>query len=345
MLPIVRKFSKGYRNKLYCQLEKCRFFQDQVHYLGIIANGEGVCADPEKISKAVDWATPQTVKGVQEFLGFVNFYRRFIMNFSKLAYPLYQLLRKENPWKWEFFLECDASDYATGAILSQKGGDDKLHPVAFLSKSLSPAECNYDIYDKELLASSQITKTWNISKQRGNLTGAWLPKQKADILSRREDLKGEAKGGGEAPALIAPELFISSILTDSDLNDLIRDALPDDKTVAKILKSLEENIPVKGWSLDNGLLYYHQCIYVPNEPEIRRLVLESRHDNPSTGHPGQWRTMELLSRHYYWSGMKQSVAKYIQACDSCIRSNIPTRQRWGYSNLLIYPESLGGNYI
>ncbi|KAF8747594.1 hypothetical protein RHS01_11324, partial [Rhizoctonia solani] len=153
--------------------------------------------------------------------------------------------------------------------------------------------------------------------------------KKADILSRREDLKGEAKGGGEAPALIAPELFISSILTDSDLNDLIRDALPDDKTVAKILKSLEENIPVKGWSLDNGLLYYHQCIYVPNEPEIRRLVLESRHDNPSTGHPGQWRTMELLSRHYYWSGMKQSVAKYIQACDSCIRSKHSNQAKMG----------------
>ncbi|KAF8753263.1 hypothetical protein RHS01_06867 [Rhizoctonia solani] len=186
------------KHKLYCQLEKCRFFQDQVHYLGIIANGEGVCADPEKISKAVDWATPQTVKGVQEFLGFVNFYRRFIMNFSKLAYPLYQLLRKENPWKWgaeqqesfdnlkraliespvliqpdvskEFFLECDASDYATGAILSQKGGDDKLHPVAFLSKSLSPAECNYDIYDKELLAVIRALKEW-----RHLLEGSEIP--------------------------------------------------------------------------------------------------------------------------------------------------------------------------
>jgi hypothetical protein len=162
-------------NHLYCNLEKCEFLVPEVHYLGIIANGEGVRADPEKISKAVDWATPHTVKGVQEFLGFVNFYRRFISDFSKRAFPLYQLLRKENPWKWgveeqasfdslkqaliespvliqpnvtkEFFLECDASDFATGAILSQQGEDSKLHPVAFLSKSLSPAERNYDIFD------------------------------------------------------------------------------------------------------------------------------------------------------------------------------------------------------
>ena len=72
----------------------------------------------------------------------------------------------------------------------------------------------------------------------------------------------------------------------------------------KILKSLEEEIPVKGWHLDNGLLHYHDRIYVPNELEIRKAVLESRHDNPSAGHPGQFRTLDLLSRDYYWSGMK-----------------------------------------
>lgn len=100
----------------------------------------------------------------------------------------------------------------------------------------------------------------------------------------------------------------------------IRDALPDDKAVEKILKSLEENIPVNGWHPDNGLLYYHDCIYVPNESEIRKAVLESRHDNPAAGHPGQFRTLDLRSRSYYWSGMKISVTKYVQACNSCLRS-------------------------
>jgi hypothetical protein len=69
--------------------------------------------------------------------------------------------------------------------------------------------------------------------------------RKADILSRRIELKEEAKGGGEAPVLIPPELFISAIQTDSDLNDMIRDALYDDKSVQKILKSLEEGVVVK----------------------------------------------------------------------------------------------------
>src|SRR5881394_210613 len=90
-------------------------------------------------------------------------------------------------------------------------------------------------------------------------------------------------GGGEIPPLIAPELFLSAILTDNSLNDLIRDSLYEDKSVSKILKSLMENVPVKGWCLNNGLLLHHERIYVPSEPEVRRLVLESQHDNPSVG--------------------------------------------------------------
>ncbi|QRW07008.1 Transposon Tf2-7 polyprotein [Ceratobasidium sp. AG-Ba] len=375
-------------HQLYCNLSKCVFKAPEVEYLGVIANGEGVRANPAKITEAVNWATPKTVKGVQEFLGFVNYYRKFIEDFAGRAYPLYQLLRKESPWRWgqneessfnilkralvespiliqpdvtkEFTLECDASDYATGAILNQLGKDGKLHPVAFYSKTLSPAERNYDIHDKELLAMIRAFKEWRhllegseipikVLSDHKNLEffqtkrdlnrrqARWMgfladynyrikyrsgaQNGKADILSRREDLREQAlKEGGEIPPLISPELFISAILTDHSLNDMIRDALPDDKSVSKILKSLEENIPVKGWRLENDLLYYHDRIYVPNELEIRRVVIESRHDNPAAGHPGHFRTLDLVSRDYYWSGMKKSIVKYVQACDSCIRN-------------------------
>lgn len=58
-------------------------------------------------------------------------------------------------------------------------------------------------------------------------------------------------------------------------------------------------------------------------------MLESRHDNPAAGHPGQFRTTELISRHYYWSGLKQAVTKYVQACDSCIRSKHSNQAKMG----------------
>jgi hypothetical protein len=87
-------------NQLYCQLEKSSFFLSEVDYLGIIASGAGICVDPAKVAQVVDWPVPKNVKNVQEFLRFANFYRQFIANYSKKACPLFDLLHKDQPWKW-----------------------------------------------------------------------------------------------------------------------------------------------------------------------------------------------------------------------------------------------------
>jgi len=118
---------------------------------------------------------------VQSFLGFTNFYCRFIQGFSHLARPLFDLTRKDTEWRWvaeeqsafnslkerittapilslpdnsrPFRIEADSSDFTTSAVLSQQlPEDNKWHPVAFLSKSLSLVERNYEIHDKEMLA-------------------------------------------------------------------------------------------------------------------------------------------------------------------------------------------------
>ena len=135
--------------------------------------------DPIKIAGVRDWLTPKNVTEVQSFVGFVNFYCRFIPDFLHVASPLHRLTKKEEPWRWagpeesafwelktlitlalvlvlpnqdaHFRLETNASGYVTRAILSQLCDDEKWHPVDFMSKSLSPAERNYAVYDKELL--------------------------------------------------------------------------------------------------------------------------------------------------------------------------------------------------
>jgi len=117
---------------------------------------------------------------VQAFIGFVNFYRCFIQDFSTIAQPLFDLTRSNQVWNWStkeqeafkclkmavttapilaspqdsepFCIETDSSDFASGAVLSQQlPKEEKWHPVAFYSKSLSPVERNYKIYDKEML--------------------------------------------------------------------------------------------------------------------------------------------------------------------------------------------------
>jgi len=177
---------------LHLKPEKCHFHKQEVKYLGFIITTNGIRMDPEKVSCVLGWETPKTVTDVQCFLGFANFYRRFIKDYSKVVAPLTKMTKKEGgkyvPFLWgqeqqaafdllkkaftsapilrhfdynrEIIVEMDASDYVSASILSQHDDDGVLHPVAFYSKKHSPAECNYEIYDKELMAIVRAFEEW-----------------------------------------------------------------------------------------------------------------------------------------------------------------------------------------
>ncbi len=179
---------------LYLDINKCQFHTQEIKYLGLIITTDGLKMDPAKINTIVQWKEPRCIKDVQAFMGFANFYRKFVHNYSKISAPLSNLTRKDQksfifPWPKdspeqramddlkkafttapvlahfdpdkETWLETDASDYVVAAILSQRGDDGLLHPVAFLSKKMSPQECNYEIYDKELLAIVRAFEEWH----------------------------------------------------------------------------------------------------------------------------------------------------------------------------------------
>jgi hypothetical protein len=157
------------REKLYAKPEKCEFEETRVEYLGAMISSEGVEMDYKKTNDIESWPSPRSVKQIQEFLGLANYYRHFIPNFSKICCPIHNLLKKESTFIWaeqqerafqalkkefrqapllaypnpdkQYFVETDASDYATGGVLSQQqDSDGKRHPIAFYSKSLLPAE-------------------------------------------------------------------------------------------------------------------------------------------------------------------------------------------------------------
>lgn len=173
---------------LHASIDKSFFHMKEVEYLGYQISEQGISMSKSKVNAVQEWPVPRNVKDVQAFLGFANFYRRFIEGFSKVCKPLTDLLRKEGKWFWtaaceqafhqlkELFtsepvlshfhptrrtvVETDASDFAKGAVLSQYGEDGKLHPVAFYSKKHSPAEVNYDIHDKEMGAIVAAFREW-----------------------------------------------------------------------------------------------------------------------------------------------------------------------------------------
>ena len=85
---------------MYLKPEKCHFDVSEVEFLGLIVKPDTLAMDPVKLQGIQDWPTPTSVKGVRSFLGFANFYRRFISKYSDLARPLHELTKKDHPWNW-----------------------------------------------------------------------------------------------------------------------------------------------------------------------------------------------------------------------------------------------------
>ena len=174
---------------LQVDVDKCEFETESTKYLGyIIHAGKSITMDPEKVTAIREWVHPNTVKGVRSFLGFANYYRRFIKDFARISAPLVRLTKKDAPFRWteeeqtafdrlksaflsqpvlqhfhpelHTVVETDASGYAIGGALSQYGKDGILRPCAFLSKKMNPAEGQYEIHDKELLAVVRSLEEW-----------------------------------------------------------------------------------------------------------------------------------------------------------------------------------------
>jgi RNase H-like domain found in reverse transcriptase/Reverse transcriptase (RNA-dependent DNA polymerase) len=153
---------------LFLKPKKCEFNKSTMEYLGLIIQEGKLSMDPVKLSGIQDWPTPTSVKQVRGFIGFANFYRRFIKKFSELLLPLNNLLQKDTKFDWNdqcqeafetlkgrflqepvsmmpdhskpFQIESDTSKYASGAVLTQTDINRDRHPVAFLSKTFTDME-------------------------------------------------------------------------------------------------------------------------------------------------------------------------------------------------------------
>ena len=94
-------------HQLYAKFSKYEFWLKEVGFLGHVISGEGVSVDPTKVDTVTKWEAPTTMGEIQSFLGLVGYYRRFIENFSKIAKPMTELLKKDTKFKWTE--QCEAS--------------------------------------------------------------------------------------------------------------------------------------------------------------------------------------------------------------------------------------------
>ncbi|CAI7856914.1 unnamed protein product [Closterium sp. NIES-54] len=172
-------FKRLQENRLITKGSKCKFFKQELEFLGHVVSRDGIKIDPAKIKTIHEWKSPTNIIELQSFLGFVNYVRRFIPNMAGITGPLTDLLHKDRNFVWgeeakaafqelkkilvsppvlriadpskPFEVVTDASDFAIGAVLLQDFGNG-LQPIAYESRKLQAAERNYPIHDKEMLA-------------------------------------------------------------------------------------------------------------------------------------------------------------------------------------------------
>jgi hypothetical protein len=173
---------------LHLKLEKCLFEKTEIDFLGMIISHNQIRMDTSKLMGIKEWTPPTTVKQVRSFLGFCNFYRKFIGHYAEISKPLTELTKKTEAFVWteernqafeslkekfmeepvlmmpdptkQFILETDASKVACGAVLKQYHSDGELHPCGYISHTFTPTEKNYDVYDRELKAVIDAIDTW-----------------------------------------------------------------------------------------------------------------------------------------------------------------------------------------
>lgn len=252
-----------------------------------------------------------------------------------------------------------------GAVLSQRAGDGRLHPIAFMSESFSPQESNYDTHDKELLAIIRALQNWRIHLEgteepvmiysaHKNLE-YWQKAQnfnrrhsrwhsilasynfriyyrpgkqsdKPDALSRRAEYVDIPN---EPQTMLQPEQFVSALQefpAEEELQGAIQLALnldPSLETILEFVRRDHSHTPAsikakfKDYTWDNELLWYNGKIMVPDDEDIKRDLVANFHNSPMAGHPGQNRTLELVSRRYYWPSMKSWIGKFVETCEVC----------------------------
>ena len=159
-------------NGLKINIEKCNFLMNEVEVLGHMLSVDGIKPVEKKVEIIKYWEAPKDVSGLRSFLGSVGYYRKFIPNFSKIANPLFQLLKKDVPFVWDkncqssfedlkekllnypilrfpdfkrnFIIRTDASYEGFGGVLIQKY-DKMEYPIQYVSRSLRKEEKNYSV--------------------------------------------------------------------------------------------------------------------------------------------------------------------------------------------------------
>lgn len=385
-------------HQLYLKLSKCEFLKKEVHYLGHVISADGIRVDPGK-TKAVDtWPEPKTLKQLRSFLGFANYFRKFIQGFSRLVMPLTNLTKgAANKYQnithlWS--AECQTSfedvkyalthapvlampDFsgskpfeviadargdntsgALGAVLLQDG-----HPVAYESRKFIDAEVRYTTTEQELLGIIHALKVWRcflegvkftvVTDHCPNTFFSTLPELNRRQARWSEFLQMFDFDWAYRPGRVNVADPLSRIPDPTPVSDAQLS-----QTVAALCSRVAADLPAgakaavapcnspplvellrTGYAtdpcfVDQSFIQKHKLFYseqqalwlkdtkvvVPDLSHLKYQVFLGAHVHVYAGHFGVQKTEELITRHFWWPGLRDYVQSQVRQCDMCQRN-------------------------
>jgi len=365
------------KHNLCFKWTKCEFNTTEIPILRVkVGNGE-VKMEDKKIKAILEWKEPTKLKEVESFIGFTNFYCCFIKNFSHIARPLNELRGKAD-WKWGdeqqkafqelknsitkeptlvlpqrrelYRVETNTLGYAIGGVLSQQQKDRKWKPVVFLSRTMTPAEHNYKIYNKELLVIMEYLEKWrqylldteekfevwtdhkNLKYYRepqklsGQQARWYLKLQDYDFMIRHIPGKTNTRAD-----LLSRKDQVNVIRDNKNIEMLRQVEIQRTEALVVLLKEdkITQDIQLKdksNWEKEiyqkladekdvtreqDGMVWMDNRIYVPNNKDLWEQILVEHHEPAVLGHPGQKKMLELIKRTYWWPWMKLDVENFV----------------------------------
>lgn len=365
-------------HKLFAKGSKCDFFKREIKYLGHILSDEGVRPDPGKVQVLREWAYPAHAKGMQQFLGLANYFRKFIPNFSRTAAPLFHLTKKGAPFsaapelvacfeqvkallaeppllryadpELPYELISDASITGCGAVLVQEG-----RPVAFFSSKFTLAERNYTTTEQEMLGLIKALREWRCYLE--GCRGLTLVTDHnpltffagQTVLSRRQARWAEFlsrfaytvryRPGASNPADALSRLHEACVHVV--LAATIGESHPE--LLDKLRAAYAADPAFANEKLTRRLkqeqgLWLHQGRVVV-PASMRTEVIERHHADPLAGHFGAERTADLIARQFYWPGLHADVKAEVGKCESCQRNKPRNHKPHGLLQPLELPDT------
>ncbi|MGL6195104.1 MAG: reverse transcriptase domain-containing protein, partial [Thermoguttaceae bacterium] len=327
------------RYNLQINYKKSEFFTNKIEYLGYIVEKDGITISTEKTDAIRYYPIPKTKKQIQQFIGLVSYYRRFIENFAKIVGPLNKIMKKDVAYCWkdeqqncfdllrsllikspilripdmskQFIVRIDACAEGLGAILAQTGEFNHEHVIAYASRTCNSYEKNYCAYELEALGLDYALKTWKCYLLSLPFI-VYTDNRALQYIKEKKDLSGRL-----TRFLLRLEEFDFTICHKPGRENLAADALSRN-AINTIFKTEKGD--------------YDLNLNDPDTQRKKKEIILEHHAN--IGHASPSNTYKSLKKYFFWRTMRTDVNEIVQNCSECLIFNDGRAPQFNYPLLI-----------